>query len=668
MDDETAMPVGPLDAIAVLVQFAEVDGDISSLLTESQITALAAEVVANYDRDKQSREEWEKVAARALKDMATSEYPAKTTPWANASNVHYPLLPYAVMQFNARAYPAIVKGDEAVNCKVVGSDNGLPMTGPDGQPVFQVQGMPVVMTPQGPGVVTPQGLMPLPDGSQPEPAWRRAPGAKTKRAARVREYMNYSLFYRMGDWEGETDAMLSQIAAVGCGFRKVWFDGAHNSRFVPALKLVVNNDAKTLEDAPQITEEIDGVYPRHIRRDIAIGKYRDIGLDPEEKDARLLIEQQCHYDLDGDGIDEPYLVTVDHKAKSLLRVVPDFGPQDVKLVDGRVAYIDRRRFYVKYEFLPHPEGKFYNIGLGHLLDQYGAVVNTIINQMIDANHAATAGGGFIASGLRIQGSGQTSALRFRPGEYKTVGVSGDQLRNGIVDRTVPGLSPVMFQLLELVLGAAKELASIKDVLSGDASNTGQVGTTLAMIEQGLQVFTAIYKRVYRGLKGEFTLLFENMARHGDQGDYAELLDDPAADFDADFAGSDMDIRPVSDPSNVTKMQKMARAQFLLSTAEQLAAVGGDAREVMRRAYEAADIEDIDKLLPPPDPMAGQIAMAEKQADIKMKEARAAKDMAKPEYDFASLQQRSAVDAAKLAVDESRAKIEAFEAGVKLATG
>jgi chaperonin GroES len=675
MDEETATegPTPTLEAIELLMQFAEADGDISSLVEDTALASLADEVCENYERDKRSREDWSKVAERALKDMARCDWEEKDYPWKGASNVHYPLLPYAVMQFNARSYPAIVKGDEAVSCKVVGADNGMPVMGPDGQPVMQVQGMPVVPTPQGPAVMTPQGLVPLPEGAQPEPMWRREPGAKAKRAARVRDYMNYQLFYRMGDWEGETDAMLAQIAAIGCAFRKVWYGGRHNSRFVPALKLVVNNDAKTLEDAPQITEEIDGVYPFHIKRDIATGKYREIDLDPEEKDARLLIEQQCHFDLDGDGMAEPYIVTVDHKERKILRVVPDFGPEQVKMVDGRVAYIERRKFYVKYEFLPHPEGKFYNIGLAHLLDQYGAVVNTIINQMIDANHAATAGGGFIGSGLRIQGQGQSSSLRFRPGEYKTVPVQGSALREGIYERTTPQLSPVMFQLLDLILGAAKDIASIKDVLSGDASNMGQVGTTLAMIEQGLQVFTAIYKRIYRGLKGEFALLFDNIAKYTDEQaarDYIELLDDPAANFETDFNGSDMDIRPISDPSSVTKMQKMARAQFLMGTVEQLAAVGGDPKEALRRVYEAADVEDIDKLLPPPDPMAAQIQQADAAATIKGKEAKAFKDQmqgqaasAKVQFDFAKLQQDGAVDAGKLAVDQAKAEITAFEAGV-----
>jgi len=634
-EEEQLEAVSTLDALAVLMQFAEAEGDISDLVEDTVLARLTDEVIENYEEDKRSRTDWETVAKRALEDMAKCDWGEKNFPWPRASNVHYPLLPYAVMQFNARAYPALVKGDEAVSVKVVGSDNGMPVMDQNGQPVFVLGGMPVAMTQQGPMVVTPQGMQPLPQGAQPEPAWQRPPGAKAKRAARVRDYMNTTIFYRMDGWEADTDSMLFQLPAVGCAFRKTWYySREHKSCFIPALNLVVNNDARSLEEAPQITEEIHGVYPIHILRDIRVGKYRPIVLDPEEHDCRMLIEQQCHFDLDGDGVPEPYIVTIDHKSKQLLRVVPDFGPDQVKLVGDGLAYIERRKFYTKVEFLPHPEGKFYSIGLAHLLDQYGQVINTIINQMIDANSAIAAGGGFIASGLRIQGRGQSSKLIFRPGEYKTVDVQGAVMRDGIFERTLPNLSPVMFQLLELILGAAEQIASIKDVLTGDAKNTGQVGTTLAMIEQGLQVFTAIYKRVYRGFKDEFTLLFNNIGKYADeqaQKDYVELLDDPEANIEADFNASDFDIRPVSDPTSVTKMQRLSRAQFLMGTFEQVAAVGGDPREILRRAFEAADIEDIEKILPAPQPQPpspiDEAQLANLVADAKKKESEAVRNIA-----------------------------------------
>lgn len=403
-------------------------------------------------------------------------------------------------------------------------------------------------------------------------------------------------------------------------------------------------------------------------RDVRTGKYRaDVVFDPEEKDPRLLIEAQCYYDMDDDGVDEPYIVTIDHKSRQLLRIVPDFGPEQVQMAERDVAYIERRKFYVKYEFMPNPEGKFYNIGLAHLLHQYGGVINTLVNQMIDANTAAIAGGGFVASGLKLQGRGQSSSLRWRPGEYKTVQVSGDAIRNGLVERTFPQVNQVMFSLLDLILGAAKEIASIKDILTGEGNNNGQVGTTLALIEQGLQVFTAIYKRIYLGLKDEFRLLFDNVAAHANdntQAEYIELLDDPAAVLAKDFNGRDMDIAPVSDPTSVTRLQKMARAQFLMSTVETLQAVGGDVREVLRRVYEAADVDDIDKILPPPPPPGPEteMAMQDAQATIRGKLAKAVKDETDAQVKMASVE----LDAGALELEQAKNELEALKTGMGMA--
>jgi len=214
-----------------------------------------------------------------------------------------------------------------------------------------------------------------------------------------------------------------------------------------------------------------------------------------------------------------------------------------------------------------------------------------------------------------------------PGEYKVVDVAADTLRNGIYERTLPNVSPVTFQVLDFILGFAREISGVKDVLTGEASNTAPVGSTLALIEQGLQVFNATAKRFFRSAKDEYELIHDNLRLYGGEAaaaDYINILDDPDANFAADFNAKDMDIRPVSDPSTVTRMQKMARAQYIEQSIPLLMQVGGDPREALKRSYEAADIEDIDKLLPPPvAPQPDPVMMAE----VKVKEADAGKKQA-----------------------------------------
>lgn len=628
----TAAP--ELSSIDKLMALAGKTGDFSEAMDIEDLTKLGSRVVEEYERDKSDRRSWTEVAEEAL-DLAAQEFKGekKTYPWKGASNVRYPLLTTAALQFNARAYPSIVKGDEAVSCKVVGQDRGRPQMGPDGQPMAQ--------GPNGEPVPA-QVAMTMPPELQQmlKPMWRVPPGGKAARAQRVAEYMNTVLFYRMDDWEADTDSLLIQLPIVGCAFRKVWHCNEtrkERAALVSALRIFVPEGARSCETTPRLTEEIPDVYPHTIREKMRSGYYRWVELSEEADDdnARLLLEQHRLMDLDDDGLDEPYIVTVDHTTQRILRIEANFSPAEIRVGEnGQVLGIDKGRYYIKYDFFPHPQGKFYGIGLGHLLKQLGDIIDTAINQMVDAGTAQAAGGGFIASGVRLQARGGGSTVRFTPGTYQTVDVPGAMLRDAIVERTLPTVSPVTFQVLDLILGAARDISGAKDVLTGEASNQGQVGTTLALIEQGLQVFNAVYKRIFRALKAEFALIYENLAKYGGEEaarDYAEVMDDEKADFATDFNSKDLDIRPVSDPASVTRMQKAARAQFLMSTA---GIPGANPPAILKRVYEAFDVENPEELIippTPPEPNPKDIAAAEKmKAEIPVLGAKAALTAAQTE--------------------------------------
>jgi chaperonin GroES len=553
--DHAASALSPADKLR---RMASTAGDISHALPPSKLAEIGETCVANYERDKRDRQDWEDIAREALDACAQEEKEkAKDFPWAGASNMRWPLLTISTMQFNARMYPAVVKGEEAVSVKVIGSDNGKPAMGPNPQS-GQIQPLPQM---------GPDGKVALDDKGMPTPQWIIPPGAKLARAHRVADYLNTVLFYRMDTWEDDTDALLMQLPAVGCVFRKIWTDsnGRTMSATVSALNLIVPPNTRNILSALRITEEIENVYPYEIMEKQRSGYYRsiDLGLSPTSEDdgARTTLEQHCRWDLDYDGLDEPYIVTLDKETHGVLRIEPNFGPDDITWNGDKPISVKPRQFYVKYGMFPHPKGGFYDIGLGHLLKRLGDVINTSVNQLLDAGTAQTAGGGFIGSGVRLQSRGARGVVRFVPGEYKTVDVPGDQLRNSIVERTLPNVSPVTFQILELILGAARDIAGIKDVMTGEASNQGQVGTTLALIEQGLQVFNSCAKRVFRTLKAEYELLFENIGTFGGEyaaKDYAETLDDPAADFQADFDEKGLDIRPVSDPASITGCRRWRR--------------------------------------------------------------------------------------------------------------
>lgn len=604
-EDEAVETEGPPPSLKRLMAFAQANGDISGELSADELSRLGTEVVADYERDDASREEWKERVKAALSDAAQDEPGEKSYPFQNASNVRHPMLAVAAQQFAARAYPAIVKGDEAVKVKVFGQPPEEP---PQGAAQAAQQG-------------DPQAQQAMQDYQEAGQRYQ----AKRKRAERVKSYLNYQIFYGMDGWEADTDALLNVIPITGIAFRKVYYDmsqGKPCSEMVSALHLVVPADTRDLKRCPRITQEFE-LYPYEIRARIQSGVYRDVVLPSESDDEqapRKMLEQHRLHDLDGDGVAEPYIITVDASTGEILRIDAVYTMDDVSVdQEGRVLNIERWVPYVDYPFLPDPKGRFYAIGFGHLLRPLLDVINTSINQLIDAGHAEIAGGGFLASGVRLQGAGQNASLKWKPGEYKTVNVPGSVLKDAIVERTMPKPSTVTFQMLDMMLAAAKDIASVKDVLTGDSPSSAPVGTTLAVIEQGLQVFTSIYKRIYRSLKDEFRKLYECERRYGNVEDYREVLDDPNADMDADFDDDGKDIMPVSDPSAVTKMQALAKAQALQQFMGQPWA---NSTEIFKRILEALDVESPEALVAQPPPPSPDV-----MAKAKSEEAGAVRDIA-----------------------------------------
>lgn len=575
-------------------------GNIAEILTDEHLGRIGERVIREYEIDKASRSDWEK-RIKAAMDIAMQVAEEKSYPWPRAANVKFPLMTVAAIQFGARAMPAIVAPDP-VKAKVVGSDRGVPAIDPQtGQPIMG------------------------PDG---QPAWQVPPGAKRHRADRVAAHMSYQLTEEMEEWAEDTDKLLHILPIVGCCFRKTYFDPglARNvSCMVPADRLVVNYRAKSLEQAARITEELTPLHPHEVEerkrqgiwRDVDFGRPHDAGSDDDA--PHEFLEQHRLLDLDEDGYPEPYIVTVHRETAQVARIVARFDREGVMLnAKGQIARIEPRHYYTKYSFLPSPDGSFYDVGFGSLLNPINESVNSVLNQLLDAGHLANTQGGFVGAGLRLKGGD----LRFRPGEWKQINASGSDIRAAVVPITYPGPSAVLFNLLGLLIDAGREIANIKDVLSGDQDRTMPATTTMALIEQGMKVYTAIYGRIYRSLKSEYNKLFALNATYLDDEVYFRFHDDETAVARADYAMGDVDILPVADPREVSDMQKMARANFLSAFANDPLV---NPIEVRRRMFEAASLDDIDALLvePQPDPMAQQAAaleLAEKQAKIEKAQA------------------------------------------------
>jgi chaperonin GroES len=570
------------DNIAELILDRDEDG-------QEDLDEIGYDVERKYKIDKQSRDDWEKSANRAM-DLALQVRQPKNYPFEGAANIKYPLITVAALQFGARAYPAIVDGQRIVKAQIVGSDDGIPQINPDTKE-------------------------PMVDPLSGEPIWAKPPGEKRAKADRVSRHMSYQLLNEMEEWEEDTDVLLHHIPIIGCAFRKVYRSGELNrnkSEMVPAIDLVVNQKVRSLDEAPAVTHVIM-LYPHEIENKKRAGEYLDIdlgnaapveGADGSDEDApHTFLEQHRYLDLDDDGYREPYIVTVHKDSCKVVRIVANYDIEKIRDNGKRIVFIPKEQYFVKYSFIPDPKGGFYDIGFGKLLESLGETIDTTINQMLDAGHIQNAGGGLIGTGVRLK----KNKLMMSPGMYHQVEVSGD-IRAQVFPFQSQGPSTVLFQLLGLMIEAARDITATKDILTGDTGGKTQTATTtLALIEQGLKVFTAIYKRIFRAMKDEFKLLFELNAKFIDEKQYFTFNDEQEVVESNDYDIGAMDICPVADPSMVTDMQRQAQSQLLLQVAEH-PALGPlqDGMEVLRRVYDAARIPEFEKLIKKQDPKAAQM--------------------------------------------------------------
>lgn len=606
------------------------DINLARYIDQDELDRIGDLVVREYRIDALSRSEWADKSKKAMK-FATQEAKTKSFPWPKASNIIFPLIAQASLDFAARTYPAIVQNRNVVKGVVWGSDDGTPMTDggkPDGQPRMLPSAVP-----NGP----------------PQPVWLVAPGEKRKRADRIGEHMSWQLLVEMPEWEPQTDSLLHQIPIVGGAARKTFRDPVKNrncSLFVSLMNLVWNYKAPSFEAAPRHTEKVL-LYPNEItemERLVGAGDDPDgegmflplqygpggntdgDGFDFNEDESsgdqgdddapHLFIEQHRRLDLDDDGYEEPYIVTVHLRSGKTVRIKARYDADGIKASkSGRTIYsIEPVEHYTLYPFFPSLDGGSYPMGFGHILQPLNRAINTTLNQMFDAGTLQNSGGGFISDQLGLP-SGQSL---FSVGKYTRVTSKGQSIRDSVFPIPFQGPSPVLFQLLGVLLTAGKDLAGIGNILAGDAAMANAPPTTiLALIEQGMKLYTAITKRVYRAEKSELEKLYRlNRLHIKDKANYQ--IGDESREITAEDYRLGGGVEPIADPTMTTDMQKLGRAQIGMQFKDDPLI---NQVEIRRRLFEAASMDRIDDLFAkpmPPDPAMlamQQMEMALKQAEL-----------------------------------------------------
>jgi hypothetical protein len=542
--------------------------NLAELLPEDITDPIGSELVENYMDYKSSRKEWEQSYTTGL-DLLGFKYENRTEPFQGASGATHPVLAEAVTQFQAGAYKELLPAEGPVRTQIVGN--------PDRE--------------------------------------------KEAQANRVKDYMNYELMEKMEEYEPEFDQMLFHLPLAGSTFKKIYYDdllGRAVSKFIPADDLVVPYSATSLEDAEAIIhtlkisendlrkQQVNGFYsdielekPQSVTKDEVENKERELeGSKKTGKQETIFTLLECHVNLDLEGFEDkdaelnptgiklPYVVTVDETSRKVLAIRRNYEPTDPKR--------NKIQYFVHFKFLPGLG--FYGFGLIHMIGGLSRTATAALRQLLDAGTLSNLPAGFKQRGIRVR----DEAAPLQPGEFRDVDAPGGNLRDAFMTLPYKEPSTTLLQLMGVVVQAGQRFAAIADMQVGDGNQGAAVGTTVALLERGSRVMSAIHKRLYSGMKQEFRLLSKVFKTYLPPVYPFDVVGGKREVKQMDFDDR-VDILPVADPNIFSMAQRISMAQTELQLATSQPQLH-NLYQAYRKMYEALGVKNIDQVLPPPAPM------------------------------------------------------------------
>jgi hypothetical protein len=539
--------------------------NLADILPDDILEPVGNEMVQNFMDYKSSRKEWEQSYRTGL-DLLGFKYENRTEPFQGASGATHPVLAEAVTQFQAQAYKELLPSDGPVRTQVIG---------------------------------------------------KKSPQVE-QQAQRVKDYMNYLIMDQIKEYESEFDSMLFHLPLAGSTFKKIYYDTTMAravSKFVPADELVVPYTATSLEDAEAVIHTVK-ISENELRKQQVSGFYRDVELGPpgtplnndlEKKERELegtkktgknepiytLLE--CHVNLDLEGFEDmgedkeptgiklPYIVTVDEGSREVLAIRRNYAPEDVKK--------NKINYFVHFKFLPGLG--FYGFGLIHMIGGLSRTATAALRQLLDAGTLANLPAGFKQRGVRVR----DEASPIQPGEFKDVDAPGGNLRDAFFPLPYKEPSQTLLQLLGVVVQAGQRFAAIADMQVGDGNQGAAVGTTVALLERGSRVMSAIHKRCYAAMKNEFKLLGKIVAQYLPPEYPYDVVGGERNIKQTDFDDR-VDVVPVADPNIFSMSQRITLAQTQLQIATSNPQLH-NMYQIYRNMYNAIGVKDVDAVLPPP---------------------------------------------------------------------
>lgn len=602
--------------------------NVCDALDDEFLNKLGIACGEGYDNDLRSRTEWDRKMADAQK-LAMQIAEPKTFPWAGASNVKFPLITIAAIQYHARAYPALVQTDDLVRYKVYGKDEQ---------------------------------------------------GSKAKLGELISQHMTWQLTEQDTEWEEGTDRALLVQPIMGCAFKKTYFNFEKKknvSMLVLPKDLVLDYYCKDLDSAERISHVFEMTRNQCHTRKVA-GLFRDVeftanydtapvqqqdvvkqkstGQTPPVQDPcapYVMVEQQAWIDLDGDGYREPYVVTFERDSRIVARVVARFTTQDItygadeKTVQG----ISAQTFYTKYPFIPSPDGGIYDLGFGILLSPLTRSIDSLINQMIDAGTLSNTAGGFLGKGIKLRG-GQ---FNFKPFGWTPIDTVGDDIGKNIFPLPVRPPSDQLFRLMAFLVEYGERICSATETNVGISPGQNTPAETSRNVgEAGIKVLSAIFKRTWRAMAGEFRKLYSLNASNLDF-----MPPNPFGVTSQTYMLDPLGVRPAADPYIMSDAMRLQQAKATLEVTG-MPGLGGNVRNAAIRVLKALKVHDIEEVLPDPQgpnavPQGPSPQLIEAQARAQKVQNDFRIKMLKVREQMAKIMQATALDDGKIRLMDAQAQ-------------
>ena len=563
LDDEIVAPAQPQMSF---------DANLVDFINQNTLEKISNDLLDSIQSDKESRSEWEKTYTDGLKYLGMKFDDTRSQPFEGSSGVVHPILAEAVTQFQAQAYKEMLPAKGPVKTEIVGART------------IQTE----------------------------------------DQAERVQEFMNYYILNEMDEYDPELDQMLFYLPLAGSCFKKVYFDFVLNravAKFIAPEDLIVPYEATDISSAERITHSIS-MSANEIKKQQVTGFYANVdigsgsysedldditeaiddiqGISPTYKENRNRTVYEVHTVLDIEGFEDldqqgmptglklPYIVTIEEDSQKILSIRRNFREND--LLKNKINY------FVQYKFLPGLG--FYGLGLSHMIGGLSKASTSILRQLIDAGTLANLPAGFKARGMRIRDEDDP----LQPGEFRDIDTTGGSLRENLIPLPIKEPSNVLMQLLGILVDSGKRFAAIADMNVGDMNAAMPVGTTVALLERGTKVMSAIHKRLHYAQRIEFGLLAKVFSEYLPPVYNYQVGSGPQEVKQIDFDDR-VDIIPVSDPNIFSQSQRVTLAQELLQMVQSNPEIHGPMGiyEAYKRMYAALGVDNVDSLLqPPPD--------------------------------------------------------------------